>query len=147
MDPVFAKQPDLRFEDGKVSIWFTEPPGAIVQLTEAATFTKDMAEWVVGPSFSALLERHPAGTKLHMLLDIRPLTAREPAARPLIMGTVTKNMFTFAQLGVIAPKRPPPLYMNTLRGAIALLSAIGPKIYLFDSIEEALQTMGLSATP
>jgi hypothetical protein len=54
-------------------------------------------------------------------------------------------MFQFAKLGVIAPAKPPPLYMTTLHGAIALLSAIGPEISIFETLEGALQAMGLHA--
>jgi len=145
VERVFTTEPDLRYEGDKLVIWFTDPPGAVVQLTEATVFTKGMAEWMVGPGFSALHERFARGTELRMLLDLRPMTAREPAARPVIMSAATRHMFMFAKLGVIAPAKPPPLYMITLHSAIALLSAIGPEIRIFETIDGALQTLGLQA--
>jgi len=144
-DPVFASAPDLRFEGGQLVAWFTDPPGVVVQLTEATAFTKEMAEWMVGPGFAALHQRFPQGCKLQLLLDIRPMISREPAARAMFMSAATRHLFLFAKLGVIAPAKPPPLYMTTLHGAIALLSAIGPEISIFETLEGALQAMGLHA--
>jgi hypothetical protein len=144
---VFASAPDLRLEGGQLVAWFTDPPGVVVQLTEATVFTKEMAEWMVGPGFTALHDRFPQDGKLHLLLDIRRMISREPAARTLIMSAATRHMFLFAKLGVIAPAKPPPLYMTTLNAAIALLSAIGPEISIFETLEGALQAMGLHAAP
>ena len=144
-EPAFSSEPHLRFEGGKLVAWFTDPPGIVVQLTEATVFTREMAEWMVGPGLSALQQRFSRGSELRMLLDLRPMTSREPAARQIIMGAATRHMFMFAKLGVIAPAKPPPLYMVTLHGAIALLSAIGPEIRIFETLEAALQAMGLNA--
>ena len=44
VDPVFDTAPDLRFEGGPLAAWFTDPAGAVVQLTEAAIFTKSMVK-------------------------------------------------------------------------------------------------------
>jgi hypothetical protein len=145
MEPAFASEPDLRFEGGKLAAWFTDPPGAVVQLTEAAVFNKAMAEWVVGPAFAALDQRFPNATELRMLLDLRPMLSREPAARTVIMSAATTRMFMFAQVSVVAPAKPPPLYMTTLHAAVALLSAIGPEIRVFETLEGALQHMQVKA--
>jgi hypothetical protein len=116
-----------------------------VQLTGSAVFSKEMAEWIVGPGFAALNQRFPHGTELSLLLDLRPMLSREPAARPVIMSAATKHLGMFARVGVIAPAKPPPLYMTTLHAAVALLSAIGPEIRIFETLEGALQAMGLAA--
>jgi hypothetical protein len=146
-EPVFASAPDLRSEGGQLVAWYTDPPGAVVQLPAATVFTKEMAEWMVGPGLSALHQRFPQRGKLQLLLDIRPMVSREPAARTVIMSAATRHLFLFSKLGVIAPAKPPPLYMTTLYGAIALLSAIGPEIRIFETLEGALQTMGLREAP
>jgi hypothetical protein len=145
LEPVFASEPDLRFEGGKLVAWFTDPAGAVVQLTEAAVFNKAMAEWVVGPALAELDLRFPNATALRLLLDLRPMTAREPAARPVIMSAATTRLFMFAQVGLIAPVNPPPLYMTTVHAAVALLSAFGPEIRVFETLEGPLQHMQLKA--
>ena len=143
VDPVFDAAPDLSYEGGPLSAWFTDPPGAVVQLTEAVVFSKDMAEWIVGPGFEELSKRFPRCTELNLVLDLRPMTSREPAARPVIMAAGMKHMFMFTKVAVIAPQKPQPLYMSTLHGAVALLSAIGPEVRIFETIEEAQQMMAL----
>ena len=144
VDPVFDTAPDLRFEGGPLAAWFTDPAGAVVQLTEAAILTKSMAEWLVGPGFALFSERFPPGSELRLLLDLRAMTSREPAARPVMMAAGTKYLMRFAKVGLIAPQKPPPLYMTTLHGAIALLSAIGPEVKIFDTVESALRTLELA---
>lgn len=141
----FAVPPDLQFEGGKLAAWYTEPAGAVVQLTEATIFTKEMAEWIVGPGFTAFNQRFPSRDQLRLLLDLRPMTSREPAARPVIMTAATRYLSMFNKVGVIAPSKPPPLYMTTLHAAVALLSAIGPEIRIFETLEGALKGMELSA--
>ena len=145
VEPVFDTVPDLRFGRGPLVSWFTEPAGAVVQLTEASVFTKDMAEWIVGDGFAHFTQRFPKGTALSLLLDLRPMTSREPAARPVLMAAGTKHLFMFSKVGVVAPRKPPPLYMTTLHGAVALLSAIGPEVSIFETVEDALLAMELSA--
>ena len=145
LDPVFSGAPDLQLDSGKLAAWFTEPAGAVVQLTEAAVFTKAMAEWVVGPGFDTLKRRYPEQRNLRLLLDLRPMTSREPAARQVVLKAATSSLFLFADVGVVLPARPPPLYLTTLHAAVALLSAFGPEIRLFETIDDALAHMRLRA--
>lgn len=140
----FDTAPELRCEAGPLAVWFTDPPGVVLQLTEAAVFTKEMAEWMVGRGFALLKERFPHNNELSILLDLRRMTSREPAAHPVVMAAAMQHLFMFAKVGVIAPLKPQPLYMTTLHGAVALLSAIGPEIRIYDTLEDALQTMNLT---
>lgn len=141
--PVFSVPPHLRCEVGPLVAWFTAPPGAVVQMTESAVFTKAMAQWVAGPGYEAACARFPMGGDLTLLLDLRPMISREPAARPVLMAAGTKYLFQFAKVGIIPPASPPPLYMTTLHGAVALLSAVGPEIRLYSTLEAAQQRLDL----
>lgn len=146
IEPVFNTAPHLQDEGGKLVAWFTEPAGAVVQLTDAAVFTKEMAEWMVGPGFVQLSQRFAIReTELYLLLDLRPMVSREPAARPIFMNAATKYLRLFTKVGLIPPAKPPPLYMTTLHGAVALLSAIGPEIRVYETLAAALEAMPLRA--
>jgi hypothetical protein len=145
VEPVFSQEPDLRCESGKLVAWFTDPPGAVVQLRDAAVFTKAMADWFVGPAFAALVQRFPNAKDMRLLLDLRPMLSREPAARPVLMTAANNSMFAFAKIGLIPPARPLPLYMSTLYGAVALLSTIGPEIRIYETLEGALLHMAVAA--
>lgn len=145
VEPVFSSAPHLQDDSGKLVAWFTEPAGAVVQLIEATVFTKEMAEWMVGPGFSQLSQRFVRRTELRLLLDLRSMVSREPAAHPVVMSAAMKYLTLFAQIGVIPPAKPPPLYMTTLHGAVALLSAIGPEIRIYETLESALDSLPLTA--
>ena len=145
IEPVFSCAPHLQADGGKLVAWFTEPAGAVVQLMDAAVFTKEMAEWMVGPGFTQLSKRFATReTELCLLLDLRPMLSREPAARPVVMSAASKYLKLFTKVGIIPPAKPPPLYMTTLHGAVALLSAIGPEICIYETLEGALAAMQLS---
>jgi hypothetical protein len=143
IEPIFDTPPDACFEGGKLAAWFTDPPGAVVQLLGATVFSKEMAEWIVGTGLAGLERRYGAHTKLRLLLDIRPMLSREPAALQVIMGAGTQSLFRFERLGVVPPLKPPPLYMTTLHGAIALLSAIVPQIRVYETTTDALLALSL----
>jgi hypothetical protein len=145
VEPVFGSAPHLQDDSGKLVAWFTEPAGAVVQLMDAAVFTKEMAEWMVGPGFMQLSQRFVRKSELSVLLDLRPMVSREPAAHPVVMSAAMKYLTLFTKVGVIPPAKPPPLYMTTLHGAVALLSAIGPEIRIYETLEGALQAMPLRA--
>jgi hypothetical protein len=55
--PIFPVPAHVECPTGPLRAWFTEPKGAVVQLSEAAAFTEAMARWLIGPGRNALLER------------------------------------------------------------------------------------------
>jgi hypothetical protein len=141
VSPVFAEQPHVRCEVGPLAAWFTEPSGVVLQLTEAVVFTLAMARWVGGEGYAALAAHFPGNMKVSLLLDLRPMTAREAAARGVMMEAGQKYLQRFSSVVVVPPIKPPPLYMTTLIGAAALLSAIGPEITIVDSLDQALERL------
>jgi hypothetical protein len=141
--PVFPEPPSLRCEVGPLEAWYTRPAGAVLQLTEVGPFTKEMADWIVGPAYEAFTLHFPGHTELRLLLDIRPLTSREPAARRVILEAGAKYLRAFSHVAILAPTKPPPLYMTTLTGAVALMSAFGPDIALHPDLPTALKHLGL----
>jgi hypothetical protein len=69
------------------------------------------------------------------------MTAREAAARSVMMEAGQKYLQRFSSVVVVPPVKPPPLYMTTLIGAAALLSAIGPEIAIVESLDQALKRL------
>lgn len=133
----------MRCEVGPLEAWFTLPAGAVLQLTEAAPFTKAMAEWIVGPAYEAFVLHFPGETQLRLLFDLRPLVAREPAANRVLLDAGAKYMRMFSQVALVTPLKPPPLYMTTLHAGVALLSAFGPDIALYADLPSALTQLGI----
>jgi hypothetical protein len=106
-------------------------------------FSKAMAEWIVGPGYAAFSAHFHGQQDLRLLLDLRMLTSREPAARKLIMEAGAKYLRMFSRVALLAPLKPPPLYMTTLTGAVALLSAFGPEISIAPDVPSALSSLSI----
>ncbi len=79
--PVFDQPAELHCPVGPLWAWYTLPAGALVQMMEACVFSREMAEWLVGPAHDQFIEHFAQQTPLRLLLDLRPMTAREPAVR------------------------------------------------------------------
>lgn len=112
---------------------------------EACVFTRAMAEWLVGPIWSAVSAHFPGSTDLRLVLDLRPMTAREAAVRSVFMEAGSNILRSFSHVLIVQPVKPPPLYLVTLKGAAALLSAFGPEVRLVASADAAIAELGLRA--
>src|SRR5262245_48272351 len=82
--PAFDRPPDL-LGAGCPRGWFTDPPGAIVQIAQPARGTKEMAEWLVGPAFLRLRGRFPTAEGMVLVIDLSLMDGRDTAARTLII--------------------------------------------------------------
>lgn len=141
--PVFDQPAELHCPVGPLWAWYTLPAGAVVQVMEACVFSREMAEWLVGPAHDQFLEHFAQQTPLRLLLDLRPMTAREPAVRPVFMDAGSRLLHSFSEVQIVQPQKPQPLYMVTLKAAVALLSAFGPEVHVSASLEEALKALPL----
>lgn len=145
VSPVFAQPAELRCPFGPMWVWYSSPAGAVVQLMEACVFSREMAEWMVGPAHDTFSEHFAHRAQLRLLLDLRPMTSREPTVRAVIMEAGSRILHTFSHVRVVQPHKPQPLYMVTLKAAAALLTAFGPEVHIDSSIEEAMAALSLRA--
>lgn len=136
--PIFAARPDLVCDVGPLQAWFTEPAGAVVQLMDRAKLTVRMAEWVVGPGFGALCRRFEPAHGFVLVIDLHPMTEREPAVRALAIEAGREQLWRFRSAVMIAPQDTKPIYRVALQTAVALLSAFGPGLAVEDSAERAI---------
>ena len=145
VSPVFAQPATLRCPFGPLWVWYCSPAGAVVQMMEACVFSREMAEWMVGPAHATFSEHFGHQAQLRLLLDLRPMTSREPTVRAVIMEAGSRILHTFSHVRVVQPHKPQPLYMVTLKAAAALLSAFGPEVHIDASFDEALAALSLQA--
>jgi hypothetical protein len=127
--------------------WFTEPLGAVMQLSMPQHFTVEQAEWLVGPALERLRERFPNDTKLTLVLDYRNMTSRDPRARSIMMDRARDIAHWFGHITVVPPEQPNPVYRTMLHAAVALVSAFGTQIEIMDSFDEVLAKRALRAQP
>lgn len=83
--PAFSVPPHLCDPTGAIAVWWTDPPGGLMQLTRPARGTADMAEWLVGPAFELMLSRFAGVNDLRVILDMRQMTGRSAMARSVLL--------------------------------------------------------------
>lgn len=133
--PFFLVPPHLECPEGPLHVWFTEPPGAVMQLVEAVRFTTDVARWLTGPGFDLLQARYGEGAVFTVVFDIRQMTSRDPVVRSLFMDTARERGNRFESVIVIPPLQINPVYLAGLHAAAALVSAFGPRFEISSDVE------------
>jgi hypothetical protein len=134
--PAFAVPPDL-LGAGNLRVWFTDPPGAIVQLSQPARGTKEMAEWLVGPGFARLRGRFPAAEMI-LVIDLSLMEGRDSAAREVMIDKAREPGRIFARTFMIPPLKASAVYMATLHAASALFNALGRDINIERSLSAVI---------
>jgi hypothetical protein len=144
--PAFAVPPHLRHgpKDG-LCVWFTQPPGAVLQLSTPQRFTIEQAHWIVGPALEQLLVRFPAGEKLTLIFDFRNMTSRDLSARTVLMEHANDIVHRFSHVFIVPPLQSNPIYRVALQAAVALVSAFGASFVIVESLDEVIAERSLRA--
>ena len=136
--PAFTVPPDLRSPAGDLAVWFTDPPGAVVQLSERKRGTVEMASWLAGPGVHTLLDRFPGTARLVILLDLTLMKDRDPAVRPLLVEAAKALGPRIAQGIVVAPDKAGPVYLASVRAAASVLGVFGVDVHVARSVVGAI---------
>jgi len=80
----FPRAPHMSY--GGAAVWFTSPPGAVVQLLEPVRGTLDLVNWIVGPFYDELERRFPGRTALIFVFDLELMTGRTAASRSVFLA-------------------------------------------------------------
>jgi len=135
--PAFDLPPDL-IGAGGLRMWFTDPPGAIVQLAQSARGTKEMAEWLIGPAFARVRGRFPAEDALILVIDLSLMNGRDPAARAVIMDKARESGRLFTRTFLVPPAKASAVYLTTMHAAAALMNALGRDINIESSLADVI---------
>jgi hypothetical protein len=136
-EPAFEIPPDIQGA-GVLRAWFTEPPGAVVQLTHLTRGTKEVAEWLVGPGYARLRGRFPEAQGLILVIDLSLMDGRDAAARLVMLEKARESKMLFSKVVMIPPLKTNPVYLTTLHAAAALLNAFGLDLKIEKSLEEVI---------
>jgi hypothetical protein len=135
--PAFDLPPDLTGAGG-LRMWFTDPPGVIVQIAQPARGTKEMAEWLIGPGFTRVRGRFPGADALILVIDLSLMNGRDPAARVVIMDKAREPGRLFARTFLVPPLKASAVYLTTMHAAAALMNALGRDIHVESSLAEVI---------
>jgi hypothetical protein len=142
---VFARSPHLHDPTGTLVAWFTEPAGALIQISRLSEFTVEMATWLVEVGSSQLLARFPGTTPLVIVLDLRLMTKRQPAVRSLLVEAAKKLGPRLGCGFVIPPENSSKVYLASIHAAAAALRVFGAKVEIVESLPSLVAEKRLRA--
>ncbi len=141
----FTRSPDTHDPSNTLVAWFTQPPGAIIQIAHESELTVDMTRWLVEHGCGQLLARFPGTTPLVIILDFRLMTKREPAVRGLLVEAAKKLGQRLGTGYVLPPANAGKIYLASLHAATAALRAFGAKVEVADSLSNLLAKQRIRA--
>lgn len=136
--PAFPSPPNLTDPSGTVALWFSEPPGAVVQFQSVARGTPQLAACLVGPARDALLARFPGTGPLVLVLDLSRMDGRDPAIRKVLMDGMRNTATRVARALIVPPSGASRVYLASLHAAASLARVFGVDARL-KSLPEALR--------
>ena len=139
----FPVEPHLQHSSGSLVAWFTEPPGAVVQLTKRVRGTVDLALWLVGPACHELFLRFPDAKELLVVFDLSQMEGRDPAARAALLEKAKTLRPGMMRAVVIPPIGASAVYLSSLRVAVAILQVFGVAVDIETSLNSVLASRGL----
>jgi hypothetical protein len=142
-EPAFPVPPHIRHEGGTIACWYTEPPGAVVQLTRAVMGTIPLAEWMVGAGYDQLLARYPTADTLILVLDVRAMVGRDPAARKVMLEKARLQKRGRFNSFIVPPADASKIYLTTLYTAAALVNTFGSRLQIVKSLSEVIVSQKL----
>ncbi len=142
--PAFATPPHLRSPDGPLFVWFTEPLGMLTQIMEPMHGSPEMARFISGVAWSALLELR--GTRRERMIFVHDFTAMDSydgeARRILTMWGLSIRS-DIERIVVIQPPVKNRLARMGIAAAAAALGMLGVELDLDDTLPGALERLGL----
>jgi hypothetical protein len=143
----FTTPPDVVDPTGSIAVWWTDPPGVLLQLTRPARGTTAMAEWLIGPLFDALVRRFPEARELRVILDMRHMTGRSAIARALMLRHAKAIARRLGQVVIVPSTHLGPAYIKLLEATALLLSVAGVRLVIEHNLDRALEKQGLRVAP
>lgn len=142
----FTRRPHKQDPTGALVAWFTEPPGALIQMTREGELTVAMARAVILPGCDELLARFSNGEPLTLVLDISLMEKRETAVRAVFVDAAKRLGARIGAGIVIAPKSASKIYLMSLQAAVATLRVFGVNLEIQSSLQAVVTAMGIRPT-
>lgn len=142
---LFSEHPAFVHPSGDLVAWLTDPPGIVVQFARPAVGSRALVEWLlerVEPMFSSHFEGR---NDLIFVLDLSQMTARESAARSLLLERAPAFRGRFSRTFIVLPNNAGKLLSMSIHAAAALLRTFGIPVAVERSIELVQQTCRLRA--
>jgi hypothetical protein len=140
----FHGPPHARSPAGEAALWYTDPPGVVVQFVAPVRGTEEFVRWLVGPAAHGLFRRF-AERDLVFVLDLARMRGRDLAARALLIQQAPTFRHRFSQIAVVPPDTSGAIVTNTLYAAAALLRTAGIPVDVAPTLQAVLRRWPLRA--
>jgi hypothetical protein len=128
VEPIFGSKPHATDPSGSLAVWYTEPPGVVIQLLTAREGTLELVQWLAGPSRAQTERRFHDRDDLQVLFDVRLLTGRAPEVRAQIMELAKAMRPRVKRVVVLPPRDWSPALRRTLEVTVSILRVFGLQI-------------------
>jgi hypothetical protein len=135
---IVAAPPHLIDPSGSIAMYWTEPPGAVLQLQRSTRGTTAMAEWIVETGLDRLLARYPEETDLVVVLDMRQMLGRSATARALLLQASEKAAGRIARVVLLPSTHMGPAYIKVIEATALLLRLTGYEVHVEDDLDVVL---------
>lgn len=136
----FSGVPHIVDPSGAIAVYWTDPPGALVQVVQATRGTSEMAHWLVTEGLDLLLSRFPGVDNLQLVIDMRRMTGRSAMARSILMGASGGTAAERIGHVVLLPSvHMGPAYVKVIEATAVALRLIGYRVDVEHDLDEALR--------
>lgn len=139
----FSGAPHIADPTGTVAIYWTDPPGALIQLVQATRGTSEMAHWLAGEALELLFSRFPGVYGLRIVLDMRRMTGRSAMARSVLMNAGGATAGRIGHLVLLPSMHMGEAYLSVIEATCVALRLIGYRVDVEHDLDVALQKNGV----
>jgi hypothetical protein len=136
--PAFGAPPHMVDESGALRAWFIEPAGALLQFARPERGTTQMAEWLVGPAFDALVQRFNGRRGLRVILDMREMTGRSAIARAVLLANVARVLPRIGSVVMLPSQHMGDAYLSIVELTVQMVNAMGLRVEIAHDLESLL---------
>jgi hypothetical protein len=145
VQPPFASTPHLTHPSGAGSIWFTEPAGAVIQLTQPTHVDAEWAHWLLPANAEALRRLHPKAHSFTLILDFTLMLSRDAEARKVFRSSAALLAPARVRVALIPPTNMSPMFANSISVLAALIAPVGVELRFEKTLALAESNYGLRA--
>jgi hypothetical protein len=140
----FSGVPHIVDPSGAIAIYWTDPPGALIQVVQDMRGTSEMAHWLVTDGLELLLNRFTGVDNLRLVIDMRRMTGRSAMARSILMtasgGQAAERI---GQVVLLPSVHMGSAYITLIEATAVTLRLVGYRVSVEHDLDEALRKHGV----
>jgi hypothetical protein len=141
-ESAFDAPPHLVDPSGALGVYWTDPPGVLVQFIRPARGTTELAEWLTSEGLELLIARFPVDQELRLILDMRQMVGRSASARSLLMRASKTSRSRVQHVVLLPSVHLGATYAKVIEASAVVLRMLGYRVHVEHDLERALKKHG-----